>query len=188
MTPRDRRALLFGGATVFGALLALKVAPAAIQYYGVLRMRTAERVATLEQARSVLEAAPAVDASFSVAARQIVALAPALVVGESAADAAANLTSELSLVAERAGLRVVGFNALPDSARGTFAPVALRAQLEGDVKGLAGFLKAVEGGRTLLTLRSLQVQAGDPLEQQAGAEQLRLELVIGGWRLNRRRS
>ena len=185
MTARDRRALLLGGSVMLGALVALRGAPSVVRHYANLRARTAEWVVMLERARSLLAAAPATGDSLSVAAQQIVALAPKLVAGETAGDAAANLTSELALAADRAGLRVVGLNALPDTAPGTFVPVVLRGQIEGDIKGLAAFLRAVEGGPTLLTIKSLQVMAADALEQQATPEQLRVEVVIAGWRLSR---
>lgn len=185
MTARDRRALRRGGAVILAAVLLLRVLPALARHYAAVRVGATERLATLVRARSLLAAAPAVTDSFAVAARQLVGLAPELVDGETAADAAAALTAELSLIANRAGLRVTSLNALPNSTRGTFVPVLLSGQLEGDIGGLAGFLRAVEGGRMVLSLRSLNVMAADPLEQQPGAEQLRLEVVIAGWRLNR---
>jgi hypothetical protein len=188
MTARDRRALLVGGVAILGAFFALRVLPGLTRYYAALRVHTAESVATLERAYTALRWAPVVEDSLTALASQIVTLAPQLVGGQSAADGAANLTSELSLAAERAGLRVVAINAVPDSTQATLVPIVLKGQLEGNVSALATFLKAVEGGRTLLTLRSLYVQAGDPLEQQAGPEQLRLEIVIAGWRINRSRS
>ncbi len=185
MTPRDRRALLAGGAVVLVAVLALRVVPAASRYVAGVRLRATEQVLTLARARAALKLAAALQDSFQVAAGELVSLAPILVAGATAAEAAANLTSELSVVADRAGLRVLELNALPDSTRGTFVPITLRGEFEGDVNGVAQFLAAVERSPVVLSVRSLNVLAGDPMERTPGPERLRAELLITGWRLNR---
>ena|SRR3990172_3140091 len=185
VTLRDRRALLAGGTVIVVAIMALRMIPGAARSYGQMRDRTAERLATLDRARIALATRPATEDSFALAARELVALAPKLVTGDTQAEAAATLTAEVSLAADRAGLRVISLNAVPDSSTGTFVPVGLRGELEGDIRGLAAFVKRVEGGTVLLTVKSLRVLAGDPLERQPGPEQLRIELVVAGWRLNR---
>lgn len=188
MTPRDHRTLMAGGAIVLAAVLVLRVLPALVERYSALRAEATERAAVLHRARAALASATGVEDSFAIAAREIVALAPKVVAGRTAAEAAATLTSDLSAAAYQAGLRVLGMNALPDSASGTFRPVVLRAELEGGVGAVAGFLRAIEGASTVLTVRSLHLLAVDPLERQPGPEQLRLDLVVVGWRLESRPS
>lgn len=185
MTARERRALLAGGAVILVAVLALRVAPALAREYAALRARAAERTALLVRARAALETADAVRDSLAVVAREVVALAPKLVAGETVAAAAATLTSELSGLAERSGLRIVTLNAMADSAVGTFRPVVLRGQFEGDVRGLAGLLGAVERHPKVLTVRELRVLATDPTERRPGPELLRIELTVAGWRVER---
>jgi hypothetical protein len=177
-----------GGAIVAMTVVLLRVTPALARGYSALRERATERTAVLERARVTLGSAAAVEDSFALAAREIVALAPKLVAGATATEAAATLSSELSAAAQQAGLRVIGLNALPDSSTGTFRPVVLHAQLEGGIAGLSALLRAVEGTTTVLTVRSLHVLAVDPLEHQPGPEQLRVDLVVAGWRLERAKS
>lgn len=183
MTARDRRALTAGAALVLAAILVVRILPAALRHYQATRAATAARLATLARAREAVRSAQLVRDSFALAAQQLVALAPKLVPGSTAAEAAANLTSELSAAADRAGLHVVAFDALPDNAAGTFVPIALRGELEGDVAALAAFLQAVEAGPLVLAVRSLAILAADPLERQPGPERLRIEMVVAGWRL-----
>lgn len=185
MTARDRRALLAGAGIVAAAVLVLRFIPAAIRYHAALRARVQERVVMLERGREVLAQAGAIQDSFERAARALVSLAPMVVAGATASEAAANLTSELSMVADRSGLRVVQLNAVPDSGRGTFVPVRLRGQLEGDIASLTHFLAVAERSPVLLTVPSLDISAADPLERAPGPERLRVDLVISGWRLNR---
>jgi len=181
---RDRGALLLGGSAVLALFLGLRVIPTLVQGYATLRERTSDRVATLDRARTALGAAELVEDSFALAARELVALAPQLVAGETAAEAAAALTAEVSGMANRAGLRVVGLNGIPDSANATFVSVGVRGEFEGDLKALATFLRLVEGAPMVLTVRGLRVLAVDPLERESGPEGLRIELGVVGWRLN----
>lgn len=190
MSRRDRRALLAGGGVILAAVLAVRVVPALVARYVALRARTAEQVETLERARWVLAAAPAIRDSFASTAAQLVALAPQLAASGGAAEAAATVTAELSVTAERAGLRIAAFNSVPgDTNIRAFAPVLVRGQFEGDAAALARFLRTVENARAvLLSVRSLHVFAADRMRREAGDEPLRVELVIEGWRLRVGRS
>jgi hypothetical protein len=188
MSPRDKRALVAGAAVIVSAILVLRVVPALARRYMTLRHETMERLATVERARMTLASAGALRDSSTLAAGELVALAPKLLAGATAAEAAATLASDVSLIASRAGLRVLSLNAAPDSGAGAFVPVTLRAELEGDLSGLTELLRAVEGARILLTVNSMRIVAADPLQRQPGPEQLRIALAIEGWRLRSART
>jgi hypothetical protein len=183
VSPRDKRALVAGVAVIVAAVLVLRVGPSLVHGYNTLRLQTTDRLATLERARTTLRSARALRDSFALAAGELVALAPLLVAGATAAEAAATLTSDVSLMVSRSGLRVVSLNAAADSGGGAFVPVTLRAEVEGDIRGVAELLLAVEGSRTLLSVQALTIVGNDPLERQPGPERLRLTLTIVGWRL-----
>jgi len=185
MTPRDRRALLIGGAIVLGAVLVLRVVPSGVRSVLALRTRTLERVETLARVRDALAAAPALRDSLTEALGAVVALAPRLVDGRSSAEASASLSALVSLVARRHAVRLVRLDPLPDSAAGAFRRVAVHAELEGDVRGLTRFLRAIETGDPLLTVPALAIHASDPFKQSPGPEALRAEVQVMGFFLPR---
>lgn len=186
MTPRDRRALIWGGAAMVGAMLVLRVVPWTVRAVAALRVEAVERVQTVARANDVLAAAAATRDSLAQILGAVVALAPRLVDGRTAADAQASLSGLVSLAASRHALRIRRLDPLPDStADGVFNRVAVHVELEGDVAGLARFLGAVEKGDPLLTLPALSVQAVDPVGRPNTAEQLRIEATIAGLYLSR---
>ena len=188
MTPRDRRALLVGGAAVFGALVMLRVLPWTVAAVGRLRERTAQQSAAASRARAVLAVAPAARDSLTRVLNAIVALAPQLVDVHSAAEAQASLSALVSLAANRHGLKVARLDPLPplpDSSAGVFRRVTVHAELEGDVAGLAGLLRAVETSEPLLSVVSLAVSAPDPYAHPNAPEVLHLEIDVMGYYLPR---
>lgn len=186
MTLRDRRALIWGGAAVVGAVLALRLLPWTVRAVAALRAEAAERVQTVARANEVLAGALATRDSLEQTLGAVVALAPRLVDGRSAADAQATLSGLVSLAASQHALRIVRLDPLPDSAGdGVFNRVAVHVELEGDVAGLTRFLGAVERGDPLLTLSVLSVQATDPGGRPNTPESLKIEATITGLYLPR---
>jgi len=185
VTPRDRRALFVGGAVVCGALAVLRVLPWTVAAVGRLRERTTQQFAAASRARVVLAAAPATRDSLARVLNAIVALAPQLVDVHSAAEAQASLSALVSLAASRHGLTVARLDPLPDAAAGVFRRVTLHAELQGDVAGLAGLLRAVETSEPLLSVVSLAVSAPDPYAHPHTPEVLQLEIDVSGYYLPR---
>jgi type II secretion system (T2SS) protein M len=186
VTPRDRRALIWGGAAMLGAVFGLRVLPRTIHAVAALRAEATERMETVARAQDVLAGAAATRDSLAGALGAVVALAPRLVDGVTAAEAQASLSGLVSLAASRHGLRIVRLDPLPDSAAdGVFNRVAVHVELEGDVAGLTRFLRAVETGDPLLTLPALSVQATDPGARPNVPEQLKIEATIVGLYLPR---
>jgi hypothetical protein len=183
VTPRDRRALLYGGGAILGAVLLLRVLPWTVRSVVSLRAEVADRVETRTRADEVLAGAGATRDSLAAAFGAIVALGPRFVEGRTAADAQAALADLVSFTARRLSLRVVRLDPLPDSAAGPFGRVSLHAELEGDLSGLTRFLKAVETGDPLLTLPALSVQAPDPVGRPNTPEQLKIEGTVAGFYL-----
>ena len=186
MTPRDRRALIWGGAAVIGAVLVLRVVPWVVRGVAALRAEASERVETVARAQEVLAAASATRDSLARTLGAVIALSPRLVDGVTAAEAQASLSGLVSLAASRHALRVVRLDPLPDSAGdGAFNRVAVHVELEGDVWGLTRFLGAVETADPLLTFPALSVQAVDPAGRPNAAEQLKIEATVAGLYLPR---
>lgn len=185
MTARDRRALVWGGAAILGAIVALRVAPWAVHSVRELHSSVAERRELVERARAVLDGRQAVQDSLGRTLSAIVALAPKLVDGRSGAEAQAALTSLLSLAAGRQALKVVRLDGLSDSAAGVFNRVGVHAELEGDVAGVARLLRGVETGSPVLSVTSLRLAPADPATGPTTPERLRVEVTVAGYYLPR---
>ena len=185
MNPRDRRALVVGGAASTGTFLVRRELPWAVRSVLQLRERAEQQVATAARARAVLAAEPGARDSLAGVLNSIVALAPKLVEGRSSAEAQASLSGLVSLAASRHGLKVVRVDPLPDSAAGVFRRVVVHAELEGDVAGLAGVLKGLETSQSLLSVTSLGVSSPDPYSRAGVPEVLHLELDVSGYYLPR---
>ena len=185
MTPRERRSITVGVAVVLGALVVTRVVPWSIGSLGALRERAAEQRAREARAERALQSTQALRDSLGRAAAEIIALAPKLTEGNSAAEAQADLSSVVSLVANRQKLKVVRLDPLPDSAMGPFGRVAVQAQLEGDLRGLSAFLGNIEVGDPMLTIASLGVTAPDPTGRPNASEVLRIDARIEGLYLRR---
>jgi type II secretory pathway component PulM len=185
MTPRDRRALVWGALTVGAALLGLRVLPLGLRGVAAWQARASDRQATLARTRALLAAVPHLKDSLADLLPRVVALAPHLVAGRSAAEASASLTSLVGFAATRHGLKVVRMDPLPDSAVGVFGRVAVHAELEGDIRGLTRILQAVETGEPLLTVQTLGVDVADRNPRSEAPETLRVGLTVAGYFLPR---
>ncbi|HWP37517.1 MAG TPA: GspMb/PilO family protein, partial [Gemmatimonadales bacterium] len=152
---------------------------------GDLQARTVERVELVARARDAVGRAPADRDSLGRALRAVMRLAPKIVDGRSAAEAEASLSGLVSLAASRHAVKLARIQPLADSARGVFQTVAVLAEGEADVAGLAALLRAIENAEVVLTVRSLAVQALDPEPRPGAPERLRIELLVAGWYLPR---
>jgi hypothetical protein len=188
MTVRDRRALQWGILAVVGAVLLLRVLP-----WGVRRALSAERElaaswALLTRTRAELADEEPLTDSVARVTQAVVALAPRILSGGTAADAAADLSGRVSLAATRHHAKLERTDALADSVRASrLARVAVRATIETDVRGLSEFLQAVAQDPAVLSADELHVVANDPASGD-GPEVLRVEVTVRGWYLGGRGS
>lgn len=185
MTVRERRAVVGGAALVAAAGLLLRVMPVGARAMSAWHTQARGRQEMLAHTRALLAGLPRLKDSLVDVLPKLVALAPALVDGKTAAEANATLVSIVSLMAVRRGLKVVRIDQLPDTAAGAFGRVALHAELEGDIRGLTQLLRAVETGNPLLSVKTLSVDAPDRAVRAGGAEALRLGATIAAYYLPR---
>jgi type II secretion system (T2SS) protein M len=186
MTGRDRKALMLGGGIVLAAIISLRVLP-----WGVRRTAAAlgdlrERAALLAHARADLTAAEGLRDSSAALSRALVGLAPRLLSGGTAVEAAAALSGKLNLAAVRSQAKVERLDPVPDSATaGRLRRIRLHAALETDVRGLEAFLRAVETSEAVLTVLDLRIVAPDPTAGVHGPEILKVESTVSGWYLGK---
>lgn len=189
MSPRDRRALVIGGAVVGLAILVLKIAPWGWRAVTERRAELEARVGFLERMRAEVPTAAQLEDSGVVVKGRLATLAPELLTGRTPAEATADLGARLAAVADHHRVRVSRTDPVIDSTgRGQLGQVAVRAALESDTRGLFGLLDAVSRGSAVLVVDSMRVIVADPLVPFEQPEMLRTELTIRGWFLPGRAS
>ena len=187
MIARDRRALLFGGAMVLAAVVALRVAPWGIARAVAAEGELRERATLLARARADLADAPLLRDSAGVLTRAVIGLAPRLLSGDTPTEALADLSGRLTLAASRSQAKLERTDQLADStAAGRLRRVRVRTALESDIRGVMGFLRAVELGDAVLSIEEARIVAADPGSGEQLPEILRAEVTVTGWFLVRR--
>jgi len=182
MTARDRRALLLGGTVVAVALIVLRVLPWGVRGGLAATAELRERVTLLAHARAELADAPWLRDSAARITHALVGLAPRLLTGPSAAEASADLSAQVNLVASRNDARLERVDVLPDSARaGRLGRTRVHVALETDIRGLVRVLQAIAAASTTLVVHELSISAPDPASPERLPEILKVEMTIGGW-------
>jgi hypothetical protein len=184
---RDRRVLV-AGVLIIGAIISgSRGVPAWLGWQREARASAAEVQTELAHARAGAAARNAVHDSLAARGQRLLALAPALLSGDSPASAAATLAALVSGAAAQANVHLGAVQVRPDSvARGAFTRVAVRASATGDVTGVTQMLLFLERGPTLLAVRELSITQPEPGAPADRAEALRLEFLVEGLVLNAR--
>lgn len=170
-----------------GALLLVRTLPPAVAILRAARAALTADRATLAQLQADLDGMDALADTTRQLQARLLALAPALLTGRSAAEAQGDLAGRLTLATDRAGVRLTSTEPVADSLRaGDVARVAVRLRLEGDARGLAATLGALARDPGALSFDALRIVALDPASGDAVAERLRVELVVRGWHQVRR--
>jgi type II secretion system (T2SS) protein M len=135
----------------------------------------------LTRAKLSLERAAKVQDSLKVRSARVVALAPAVLGGDSPATASATLAGIVSGAAARSNVRIGALQLSADTAaRGIFTRVSVHGDAIGDIAGITAMLGALEGGPTLLAVRELSITQPEPGAPSDHAEALRVELAVVG--------
>jgi hypothetical protein len=182
MTERDRRALLWGGATVLGAVLLLRVFPWSVQRVMAADAELRDRAAVLARARADIAEAMLLHDSATTVGQALGELAPKLLSGGSAAEASADLSGRLNRAASQSAAKLGRVEQVPDStATGRLRRVRLRATLEADIRGVSGVLRALEHNEAALSVNEVRVVAVDPASGDHVPEVLHFEVTVAGW-------
>jgi hypothetical protein len=182
LSPRDRRTLIVGGVAVLTLLLASRGVPAWLAWVREHRAAATELADRLELARAAAKSGhlgPGVD-SLSTLYR---AARPALLDGDTPAQAGAALASYVADVADATGVGLGAVQLTIDSAVASEAisRVRVRADLTGDVRGVLDLLHALETStEPLLAVRTLTITSAEPAAPADRAEMLRATLEVEG--------
>lgn len=186
MTPRDRRALVVGGAITAAALFGLRLAPWVVRFLGELHQRVAMQAESLARAQDDIRQAQLLVDSGGVLKAKVLALAPRILSGSTGANATADLSGRLHAAAGNHRVRVERTDVIPDSTRaGGLQQVVVRAMLESDSRGTLEMLRELTRSGVVVSLRDLRIMAIDPNSPDRSPEVLRTEVTVQGWFLNR---
>lgn len=183
MTGREQRLLVLGASLLAVSVVVTRIAPAGMRYSQSAVEQSRARAGQAARAAMMIQSLPTLRDSLGGVAASLVAAAPLLMEGRTPADAATSLSVWITLASERERLRIRQLESQPDSGRGAIRPVTVRAQLEGDIAGIGGFLRHVEAGAPLLSVREFSLTTLDASGRLGGTETLRFELAIRGWYL-----
>ena len=181
MSTRDRRALTFGVGAIAVLFAIGKGVPKLLSWEREARSDASEQQEEFDRATAEIARANIVRDSAKARGARIIALAPALIEGDSPATASATLAGIISGAAARSNVKIGALQLQADtSSRGTFVRVGVRGEATGDIAGVTAMLAALEGGQTLLAVRELSItqpQTSAPADQM---EALRVELRVEG--------
>jgi hypothetical protein len=177
---RERRTIGAGATIICVTLLGFRGVPAWRRWEEGTRAAAVELAAADAQARSAAKSLPAVLDSVSARQERLVALAPRVLDGRTAASAGASLAALVSAAAARSGVALGTLEVRADSGAKTFAPVAVNGDATGDLAGITRMLALLEAGPELLVFREIEIVQPDPGGPADRPEALRLEFTVAG--------
>jgi type II secretion system (T2SS) protein M len=181
MNVRDRRAVVIGACVILIVLGGRYAAPGLSTWQREARDAASGSAEKLARAKASLGRAAQVQDSLKVRSARVIALAPALLGGDSPATASATLAGIVSGAAARSNVRIGALQLSADTAtRGIFTRVTVHGDATGDIAGITAMLAALEGGPTLLAVRELSITQPEPGAPSDHAEALRVELSLVG--------
>ncbi|MEP6493402.1 MAG: GspMb/PilO family protein [bacterium] len=181
LSARDTRTLAIG-VSVIGTLFGVARGLPALRAWE--RDRIGDAAAASLQAsaaRTGVRLLPALRDSLRDREMRLAALDSVLLTGPSPSAAASDLASTLGDMADDAPLKISAMQLRADSAGpGSLTPVAVRVTGVTDIAGLAGFLRAIEGGEVPLLVRELAVSQPEPAAPSGRVESLRVDILVEG--------
>ena len=188
LSGRDRKVLTTGVAACMLLVLGTRGAPALVHWTHAARANAEELSAEATRAMSSVNGSAAMRDSLAEAKSRYLALVPRFLEGETTGGAGSALASIVSTAATSANVRMGSAQIRADTAMaGTFARVRVRADLTGDIRGIATMLAALERGQTLLAVRELSISQPEPGAGDDRPEVLHADLVVESLARNPRR-
>jgi hypothetical protein len=172
LSVRDRRALQQGAVILVAALVyVLGVRPSRERRAQLLERLDAER-AVLARERAVVNGRGTSDTAKSVAG------GPKLFTGGDAVIASASLVDYLASEAERHEVWLQqAVTTPPKSANAALVDLEVKVRAEGDLRGLLGWLSALERGPMLSQVQSLDVR-GAQVDEESGTSPLAISATV----------
>jgi hypothetical protein len=187
---RERRVVFVGVVITAAGLLFGRMLPAWSAWVGAERSDAERLSSDLQRTRARIQNLSVARDTLMARNGRYLALAPSITPGRTAGAAGASLASLVSGMAATAGLRMGALQIRSDtsgtrSEMSVFRTIAVRGDAQGDVRGVARFLAAIEGSATALAIRHLSISQPEPAAPPDRPEGLRIEFVIEGLALHR---
>lgn len=177
MQVRDRRALLIGGAAIAIGSVVLRGVPGAVAAVSTLQDRVQAESALLQSVRQQIARREPLSDSLDLL-RDVMSRVTGLLLEAGTEDeAAAELTSRITVALSRPPVRLDAVRPLRDSTVQVPAQVRAVAVFQADVRGLTSALRELEGD-SRVTVRQIELAAANPSIGDAGAEVLRVEVEV----------
>jgi hypothetical protein len=183
LSARDRRTLVVGGSVIASLVVLSKGVPAWRDWVANSRAGAVEQGRAARDADALVAHAKAMRDTLGARNARYVALAPALIAGNTPAEASATLASLVSSAASVAGVKLgaVQLRAPADTGAGrTFVRIGVHADVTGDIRGVTTLLANLEHGAVRLRVRDLTVTQPDAAAPGDRVEALRAELTVEG--------
>lgn len=196
LSARDRRTLTVGVVAIGSLVLAARGIPAWRTWVRETRATAVEHLGDAARAEGVVRTFPAMRDSLAVRNARYLALAPTLVSGGSLNAASATLASLVSTAATESGVTLGAVQMRTKEAaprrdsvatHAAFARVRVESDVTGDIRGIARFLAALEGGPVHLVVRDLTITQSDAVGAPDRPEVLRATVAVEGLALSRSR-
>lgn len=189
ISSRDRRTLVIGASVIGGVVVLARGVPAWRAWVSEAKAGAAEQVrAAADADRLVVQAKVARD-SLMVRNARYIALAPALISGNTPAQASAALASLVSGAASSAGVKLGAVQLRPvvdTGARKAFVRVGVHADVVGDIGEITALLANLEHGPVRLRVRDVTVTQPDATTPSDRVEVLHADLTVEGLALQHR--
>jgi hypothetical protein len=170
LSPRDRRALLLGGALLVPALFFVLVVSPYLDALGTARERLEQDRAVLRRELALLSEAADYPRVFDEGAERLLTAAPRLMGGDDDAAAAAAVAGYVRRLGRMAPANVTRVEPAPSRDAGggvTALPVAVSG--EADLEGLLTLLHMLETGPKLVDVSELRIESSAvPAAGEAG--------------------
>lgn len=188
LSARDRRTIAVGATVVMGLVGVLRGLPAWRAWRADARAAAVEMLSRAGRTEAVLAGSSQALDTLEVRTARLRQVVPALLAGETPAEAASMLTAVIADVARRSLVRLDAMEVRVDTSdRKSLPRVSLDAQATADVRGLASLLYSLERGPTLLAVRRLVVQPANVQSPPDQIENLSIRLTVEGLALVRKR-
>ncbi len=187
LSARDRRTLLIGTGVIASLVAVTRGVPAWRAWVAEARASAEEQERAAAEADGLVAQAHVARDSLAARNARYVALAPALIAGNTPAEASATLASLMSSAASGAGVKLGAVQLRPvadTGVRRAFVRVGVHADVVGDIAGITTLLTTLEQGPTRLRVRDITVTQPDAGSPSDRVEALHAELTVEGLALN----
>jgi hypothetical protein len=186
---RERRVIVVGAAISCIGLLAARGIPVWHTWVATQRIAAEDATLALRRGHSLVRGLPVILDTLMRRNDRYIGLAPSLIAGQSPSEASAALLSLISGAGATAGIRIGALRVRVDTTKGKVFPrLIVSGDAQGDIRGLVAFLASLERGPTLLLVKHLVVVQGQPAAPSDRPEALRIEFVIEGLGVPRKRT